>query len=158
MDAFLQSTTGQRAIQTRIQNGCTPLKTSERSKKVYGQKPRKPEVIDSTLSVQESHVSGILGEIILFDGRLAVYKHSLDIIIYLVSGPAENELMLVSALHAFTDAVGMLLKNQVEKRAVLENLDLVLLCLDETIDDGCVCFYRDLSIIKSNHKYVQDHC
>ena len=30
----------------------------------------------------------------------------------------------------------MLLRNQLEKRSVLENLDLVLLCLDETIDDG----------------------
>lgn len=47
--------------------------------------------------------------------------------------------MLHSALVAFSDAVHMLLRNQVEKRGVLENLDLVLLCLDETIDDGCVC-------------------
>ena len=48
--------------------------------------------------------------------------------------------MLHSALVAFSDAVHMLLRNQVEKRGVLENLDLVLLCLDETIDDGCVSF------------------
>lgn len=44
--------------------------------------------------------------------------------------------MLHSALTAFSDAVHMLLRNSVEKRAVLENLDLVLLCLDETIDNG----------------------
>ena len=48
--------------------------------------------------------------------------------------------MLHAALVAFSDAVYMLLRNQVEKRGVLENLDLVLLCLDETIDDGCVLF------------------
>jgi len=46
--------------------------------------------------------------------------------------------MINTALSAFSDAVHMLLRNQVEKRAVLENLDLVLLCLDETIDEGCV--------------------
>ena len=46
--------------------------------------------------------------------------------------------MLNAALVAFSDAVHLLLRNQVEKRGVLENLDLVLLCLDETIDDGCV--------------------
>ena len=46
--------------------------------------------------------------------------------------------MLHSALMAFSDAVHMLLRNSVEKKGVLENLDLVLLCLDETIDDGCV--------------------
>lgn len=44
--------------------------------------------------------------------------------------------MLSAALQAFFDAVSMLLRNQVEKRSVLENLDMVLLCLDETIDDG----------------------
>jgi len=69
---------------------------------------------------------------------LAVYKHSLDLIFYLIANQDENELMINTALSAFSDAVHMLLRNQVEKRAVLENLDLVLLCLDETIDEGCV--------------------
>ncbi|KAI0919101.1 hypothetical protein AcW1_003436 [Taiwanofungus camphoratus] len=78
------------------------------------------------------------GDIILYDSHLAVYKHSLDLIFYLIGDPSENELMLHSALVAFSDAVHMLLRNQVEKRGVLENLDLVLLCLDETIDDGVI--------------------
>ena len=82
--------------------------------------------------------SGHVGDIILYDGRLAVYKHSLDLIFYLIANQDENELMISTALSAFSDAVHMLLRNQVEKRAVLENLDLVLLCLDETIDDGYV--------------------
>ena len=80
----------------------------------------------------------IIGDIILYDGRLAVYKHSLDLIFYLIANQDENELMISAALSAFSDAVHMLLRNQVEKRAVLENLDLVLLCLDETIDEGYV--------------------
>lgn len=46
--------------------------------------------------------------------------------------------MLHAALSAFYDAVNLLLKGVVEKRTVLENLDLVLLALDETVDDGCV--------------------
>jgi hypothetical protein len=46
--------------------------------------------------------------------------------------------MLHSALSAFMDALHLLLRNQVEKRALLENLDCVILCLDETIDGGCV--------------------
>lgn len=78
------------------------------------------------------------GDIILYDSHLAVYKHSLDLILYFIAGPTENELMLSSGLHALTDALQLLLRNQLERRAVLENLDLVLLCLDETIDDGCV--------------------
>ncbi|KAG1879798.1 Longin-like domain-containing protein [Suillus subluteus] len=69
-------------------------------------------------------------DIILYDGRLAVFRHSLDLIFYIIGGATENEIMLYSALTAFCDAV--------EKRAVLENLDMVLLCLDETIDDGII--------------------
>lgn len=78
------------------------------------------------------------GEIILFDGFLAVYKHSLDLICYIIGDQSANELMLLSALVSFSDAANLLLRNQLEKRSVLENLDLVLLCLDETIDDGYV--------------------
>lgn len=81
-------------------------------------------------------VCAYIGDIILYDSHLAVYKHSLDLIFYIIGDPTENELMLNSALVAFSDAVMLLLRNQVEKRGVLENLDLVLLCLDETIDDG----------------------
>ena len=84
------------------------------------------------------HCPNHAGDIILYDGHLAVYKHSLDLIFYMLGGPLENELMIYSGLTAFMDAVHLLLRNQVEKRAVLENLDCVILCLDETIDDGCV--------------------
>ena len=72
------------------------------------------------------------------DSHLVVYKHSLDLILYFLAGPTENEIMLYSTLTSLTDALTMLLRNSLEKRGVLENLDLVLLCLDETIDDGCV--------------------
>lgn len=82
------------------------------------------------------------GDIILYDSHLAIYRHSLDLILYFIAGPTENELMISSALGSFSDALTMLLRTQIEKRAVLENLDLVLLCLDETIDDGCVVFLK----------------
>ncbi|EJF60743.1 coatomer protein [Dichomitus squalens] len=99
----------------------------------------------TTLKEQRAFEKGLFqktkkagGDIILYDSHLAVYKHSLDLIFYIIGDPSENELMLHAALVAFLDAVGMLLRNQVEKRGVLENLDLVLLCLDETIDDGII--------------------
>ena len=83
-----------------------------------------------------------LGDLIIYDNHLVVYKHSLDVISYVIGPSSENELMLHSALIAFSDALSMLLRNQVEKRALLENLDLVLLCLDETIDDGYALINR----------------
>ncbi|KAH9976354.1 coatomer protein [Lactifluus volemus] len=84
------------------------------------------------------HGTSAYGDIILYDGHLAVYRHSLDLLFYMLGEPLENELMLHSALSAFMDALHVLLRNQVEKRAVLENLDCVILCLDETIDDGII--------------------
>ncbi|KAF9012619.1 coatomer protein [Cyathus striatus] len=98
------------------------LKEQKHSKRAYGRKQRKLAVCD----------------IILYDGHLAVYKHSLDLILYFIAGPTENELMLSTALSSFIDALSMLLRNSLEKRGVLENLDLVLLCLDETVDDGII--------------------
>ncbi|KAK4689104.1 coatomer subunit zeta, partial [Tremellales sp. Uapishka_1] len=49
-----------------------------------------------------------------------------------------NELMLQATLTAFHDAVSLLLRGQIEKRNVLEALDMVLLAADETIDDGII--------------------
>ncbi|ELU42050.1 clathrin adaptor complex small chain domain-containing protein [Rhizoctonia solani AG-1 IA] len=99
----------------------------------------------STLKEQRAFEKGLLektkkpgGEIILYEGYLAVYKHSLDVIFYVISPASENELMTHSALVGFTDALSLLLRGQVEKRAILENLDLTLLALDETIDDGII--------------------
>ncbi|KZT09940.1 uncharacterized protein LAESUDRAFT_747933 [Laetiporus sulphureus 93-53] len=79
----------------------------------------------------------ITGDIILYDGQLAVYRHSLDLTFYLRGDSAENELMLYSALVAFSDAAHMLLWNQSEP-AILENSDLMRICLDQTIDDGII--------------------
>lgn len=78
------------------------------------------------------------GDIILYDGHLAVFKHSADVIFYIIGNAEENELMLSLALNSFQDALSMLLRFQIEKRALLENYDLAMLCLDETIDDGWV--------------------
>ena len=97
------------------------------------------------------------GDIILYDSHLAVYKHSLDLILYFIASPSENELMLSTALNSLVDALSMLLRNQLEKRAVLESLDLVLLCLDETVDDGCVFLTPALPYAKISNTRWQNH-
>ncbi|WVR05468.1 hypothetical protein IAU60_002484 [Kwoniella sp. DSM 27419] len=59
---------------------------------------------------------------------------------FIIVGPlsTSNELMLHQTLSAFHDAVHLLLRGQIEKRNVLEGLDLVLLAADETVDDGII--------------------
>src|ERR1700761_8852773 len=77
-----------------------------------------------------------IGEVIIFDGHLVLYRQTLDLLFYIISSPNENELMLQSGFTAFYDALSLLFKNQLEKRVLLDNLDVLLLALDETFDDG----------------------
>lgn len=77
-------------------------------------------------------------EIGMFDGYIVVYKFISDLHFYVTGGEDENELIVATVLQGFFDAVGLLLRNNVDKKSVLENLDLVLLCLDEIIDGGII--------------------
>ncbi|BBM97469.1 coatomer subunit zeta [Marchantia polymorpha subsp. ruderalis] len=77
-------------------------------------------------------------EIGMFDGYVVVYKFISDLHFYVTGGDDENELILATVLQGFFDAVAILLRSNVEKKTVLENLDLVLLCLDEIVDGGII--------------------
>ena len=98
----------------------------------------------------------------MFDGYIVVYKFVQDLHFFVTAGDDENELILTTVLQGFYDAVGNLLRsvaivssesyfnfcqysqdayvfstrNDVEKRTALENLDLILLCIDEIVDGG----------------------
>ncbi|GBF91367.1 hypothetical protein Rsub_04107 [Raphidocelis subcapitata] len=77
-------------------------------------------------------------EIVMFDDVLVVYKCLGDLMFYVTGGQDENELILYAVLQAFYESVSILLRQQVDKKTVLENLDLVLLAVDEIIDRGLV--------------------
>ncbi|XRA97433.1 coatomer subunit zeta [Pycnococcus provasolii] len=77
-------------------------------------------------------------EITMFDNVIVVYKFVSDLNFYVTGAADENELILNSILTAFFESVQLLLRNNVEKKTVLENLDLVLLALDEIVADGGV--------------------
>ncbi|KZT32198.1 coatomer protein [Sistotremastrum suecicum HHB10207 ss-3] len=78
------------------------------------------------------------GDILLLDGHLVLFKQSLDLWFYLLGGQGENELLLNAGFVGFLDALGLLFRGQVEKRALVDALDLVVLALDETFDDGII--------------------
>ncbi|XP_024373253.1 coatomer subunit zeta-2 [Physcomitrium patens] len=87
-------------------------------------------------------------EIGLFDGYIVIYKFISDLHFYVTGGEDENELILATVLQGFFDAVALLLRNNVEKKNILENLDLVLLCLDEIVDGGII-LETDANVIAS---------
>ncbi|KAA8540274.1 hypothetical protein F0562_024163 [Nyssa sinensis] len=77
-------------------------------------------------------------EIAMFENYIVVYKFIQDLHFFVTGGEDENELILASVLQGFFDSVTLLLRNNVEKMEALENLDLILLCLDEIVDGGMI--------------------
>ncbi|XP_072979836.1 coatomer subunit zeta-1-like [Typha angustifolia] len=77
-------------------------------------------------------------EITIFGGYIVIYKFIQDLHFFVTGGDDENELILASALQGFIDTVGLILRNNVDKKTALENVDLILLCLDEIVDGGII--------------------
>lgn len=97
-------------------------------------------------------------EIIMLDGLTCVYKSNVDLFFYVMGSSHENEvsiilniiinfvvhkiililfqLILMSVLNCLYDSVSQILRKNVEKRAVLDNLDIVMLAMDEICDGG----------------------
>ncbi|KAL8142791.1 hypothetical protein V2J09_015823 [Rumex salicifolius] len=77
-------------------------------------------------------------EITMFDSYIVVYKFIQDLHFFVTGGDDENELILDAVLHGFVDSVNLLLREKIDKYEALENLDLILLCLDEIVDGGMI--------------------
>ena len=87
-------------------------------------------------------------DIVMLDEQIAVYKPlGVDATLYVLGSHENNELILVAALDAMSDALEMLLR-QLSKRTLLENFDYVLLVVDETVDKG-VLIESDAQLIAS---------
>ncbi|KAL5755664.1 hypothetical protein ACOSQ2_020410 [Xanthoceras sorbifolium] len=85
-------------------------------------------------------------DIAILQDNIIVYKFVQDLHFFVTGGIEENELLLCSVLQGFFDAVTLLLRNNVDKREALENLDLIFLCLDEIVDRGII-LETDASVI-----------
>ncbi|CAM9203793.1 unnamed protein product, partial [Phaeothamnion confervicola] len=75
-------------------------------------------------------------DIVLLDSLVAVFRSGADVHLYVVGAAEENELILTAVLDALFDSVSALLRGQVDRRTLLENLALVLLTVDEVCDGG----------------------
>ncbi|KAI1001054.1 hypothetical protein K3495_g7144 [Podosphaera aphanis] len=77
-------------------------------------------------------------DIILYDNHIVLYKSESDVMIYVVGGVDENEVMLNNVILALRDSMHLLFKQSVDKRTIIENYDLVSLTVDEIVDDGII--------------------
>mmetsp|Transcript_12705 Transcript_12705/g.12347 ORF Transcript_12705/g.12347 Transcript_12705/m.12347 type:complete len:192 (-) Transcript_12705:372-947(-) len=75
-------------------------------------------------------------EVLLLDNEVAVFRSGSECKFYIAGPVEENELILVSVLDVLFDTVSTLLRGQVDKKTMLDNLELVLLTIDEAIDHG----------------------
>lgn len=86
-------------------------------------------------------------EVLLMDSEIAVFRNGSDCKFYL-SGPAEeNELILVGILDVIFETVSTLLRGQVDKRTMLDNLELVLLTIDESLDHGQIMEIDAMAVV-----------
>ncbi|KAJ1331066.1 coatomer subunit zeta [Microdochium nivale] len=94
---------------------------------------------------QKSFEKGLLektvkqtGDIILYDNQVVLYKSESDVMMYVVGGAGENEVLLYNVILALRDSLHLLFKQSVDRRTIIENYDLVSLAIDEIIDDGII--------------------
>lgn len=116
-----------------------------------------------TVKEQKAFEKGLLektnkttSDVIMYDGRIVVYKMEGDVMLYVVGGSDENEILLFSVVLALRDSLAIILKyvllrlakeknpritrcrNSTDKRTIIENYDLVSLSIDEIVDDGII--------------------
>lgn len=77
-------------------------------------------------------------EIIMFEGLTCVYRSSVDLFFYVIGSANENELILVNTLNCMYDSISNMLRKNVEKRTLIENMDGVFLTVDEICDNGII--------------------
>ncbi|WFC97455.1 iqgap- protein [Malassezia yamatoensis] len=78
------------------------------------------------------------GDIFQYDGNLVLFKSSYDVFFFVIAPERENELMMHSFMMSMYEALSNLLQSQIDKRTILDNLDLVTLAIDESVDDGII--------------------
>ncbi|XP_058810088.1 coatomer subunit zeta-1 isoform X2 [Phymastichus coffea] len=75
-------------------------------------------------------------EIMMLDGLTCLYKSNVDLFFYVIGCVYENELILMSVLNCLYESISHILRKNVEKRTVLDNLDIIMLTIDEICDEG----------------------
>ncbi len=77
-------------------------------------------------------------DIVLFDNHVVVYKQVVDVMMYVLGGLDENEVLLYNVVVALRESLEILLKHSVDKRTLVENFDLLAMAVDEIVDDGII--------------------
>ena len=77
-------------------------------------------------------------EIVMLDNMTILYKSKVDLYFYVIGGPKENELLLMSVLNCVFESMSLILRKSIEKSSVYDNMDIVMLAMDEICVKGIV--------------------
>ncbi|CAD5115749.1 DgyrCDS4694 [Dimorphilus gyrociliatus] len=77
-------------------------------------------------------------DVTILDNLTIVYRSNVDLFFYVVGNSSENELILASVLSTLYEAINLMLKKDVEKRSLLDNMENIFLALDEICDQGII--------------------
>merc|ERR1712098_889806 len=77
-------------------------------------------------------------EIIMLDGMTCLYKSSVDLFFYVLGSGQENELLLMAVLDCLFNSVSGILRKNVDKKSLCDNMEVVMLAMDEMIDNGMI--------------------
>ncbi|XP_055512886.1 coatomer subunit zeta-1-like [Leucoraja erinacea] len=95
-------------------------------------------------------------EIAFLEGLTVIYKNCVDLYFYIVGSPHENELMLMSVLNCLFESVSQMLRKNVEKKSLMDNMDGVLLITDEIVDGGVILESDPHQVIQKVNFRVDD--
>ena len=112
-----------------------------------GRSKAEQTITEAALQKKTKSISGRgEGEVLQMEGEVVVWRAGQDVKFFLGGVNEENELILVGVLDAVYDSVSLLLREQVVKRTMIDNLELVLLTIDECIDNGHIMELDSTSI------------
>jgi len=77
-------------------------------------------------------------EIIMLDGLTCLYKSSVDLFFYVIGSGQENELLLMAVLDCLFNSVSGILRKNVDKKSLCDNMEVIMLAMDEMIDNGMI--------------------
>jgi len=75
-------------------------------------------------------------DITMINRMVCVSKSNVDLYFYVIGSSQENELLLNHVLGTLYDSVSFILRKNVEKRSLMDNLDTIMLVFDEICDGG----------------------
>jgi hypothetical protein len=87
-----------------------------------------------------------LGEVMQHNNFLVVYKVVNDLLIFLVCDLKTNELLMGELLEAIATSLSLIYKSKVNAESLVQQIDLLYLLLDETIENGFI-FEADPEVV-----------